>query len=192
LINPSLRYIARLTYLKRSRYENSEVGMKPSQTNRSIKVADEVWIATALLHHENPKRADFAVSEIVERARRENISGELRAGVQVHAYLHCVANRPPNPGRYRMLYETGRNTRRLFREGDDFHPERRSGKITPQREDMPSQYQRLLDWYSEKFAGKRKGVKETDPILALRGLGKEIWAGEDPDEYVSRIRGGWE
>jgi hypothetical protein len=91
-----------------------------------------------------------------------------------------------------MLYETGKNTRRLFREGDDFHPERRSGKITPQREDMPSQYQRLLDWYAEKFAGKRKGVKETDPILELRGLGKEIWVGEEPDEYVSRVRGGWE
>ena len=64
----------------------------------SLKVADEVWIATALLHHENPKRADFTVSEIVERARKENISGALRAGVQVHAYLHCVANLPPNPG----------------------------------------------------------------------------------------------
>jgi len=166
--------------------------MEEQVSKHIIKVADEVWIVTALLHQEHPKRADFSVSEIVERARRENISGDLRAGVQVHAYLHCVANRPPNPGRYRMLYETGKNTRRLFREGDDFHPERRSGKITPQRETMPSQYQRLLDWYSEKFVGKRKSPQETDPILGLRGLGKGIWVGEDPDEYVSRVRGGWE
>lgn len=158
----------------------------------SLKVADEVWIATALLHHENPKRTDFTVSEIVERARKENISGALRAGVQVHAYLHCVANLPPNPGRYRMLYATGKNTRRLFRESDDFHPERRGGKITPQRENMPSRYRKFLDWYAEKFAGKRKGAKECDPILALRGLGKEIWVGEDADEYVRRVRGEWE
>jgi len=166
--------------------------MKNAKRFASIKVADEVWIATALLHRENPKREDFSVSEIVARARRENLSGELRAGVQVHAYLHCVANLPPNPGRYRMLYATGKNTRRLFRESDDFHPERRGGKITPRKENIPSQYQTLLDWYQDKFVGKRKSLKASDPILELRGLGKEIWVGEDADEYVSRLRGGWE
>ena len=85
-----------------------------SKLGRSLKVADEVWIATALLHRENPKREDFSVAEIVSRARRENTSGEIRPGVQVHAYLHCVANRPPKPGRYRILYATGKSTRRLF------------------------------------------------------------------------------
>src|SRR5439155_15400869 len=142
--------------------------MKKAQPFASIKVADEVWIATALLHRENPKREDFSVSEIVARARRENLSGELRPGVQVHAYLHCVANVPPNPGRYRMLYATGKNTRRL------------------------SSYQTLLDRYQDKFVGKRKSVEKSDPILELRGLGKEIWVGEDADKYVSRLRGGWE
>jgi len=166
--------------------------MKNAKRFASLKVADEVWIATALLHRENPKREDFSVSEIVARARRENISGELRPGVQVHAYLHCVANLPPKPGRYRMLYAPGKSTRRLFREGDDFHPERRSGKVTPRKEDIPSQYQMLLDWYQEKFVGKRKSVGRSDPILELRGLGKEIWVGEEADEYVSRLRGGWE
>jgi hypothetical protein len=165
--------------------------MKSAKPVTSIKVADEVWIATALLHRENPKREDFSVSEIVARARRENITGELRPGVQVHAYLHCVANLPPKPGRYRMLYATGKSTRRLFRQGDDFHPERRAGKITPSKENIPSQYQRLLDWYRDKFIGKRKSVEKRDPILELRGLGKEIWVGEEADEYVSRLRGGW-
>ena len=64
-------------------------------------------------------------------------------------------------------------TRRLFRETDDFDPKRRRGKVTPDKEDIPAKYQPLLDWYSEKFAGKRKGSMETDPILGLRGLGKE-------------------
>ena len=164
--------------------------MKKTRPSASIKVADEVWIATALLHRENPKREDFSVSEIVARARRENLSDELRPGVQVHAYLHCVANLPPNPGRYRMLYATGKNTRRLYRESDDFHPERVSGKITPRKEDIPAPYHSLLDWYRDKFIGKR--VEKSDPILELRGLGKEIWGGEDPDDYVSRLRGGWE
>lgn len=157
----------------------------------SIKVANEVWIATALLHRENPKREDFTVAEIIERARRENISGALRASVQVHAYLHCVANRPPNPRCHRMLYATGKNTRRLFRETDDFDPKRRRGKILPDKEDIPAKYHPLLDWYGEKFNGRRTGSKENDPILGLRGLGKEIWVDEEPDNYVSRVRGGW-
>jgi hypothetical protein len=159
---------------------------------QKTKVADEGWIALALLHRENPKREDFTVAEIVGRARRERISGELRPGVQVHAYLHCVANRPPNPGCYRMLYATGKSTRRLFRETDDFDPKRRRGKVKPDKDDIPVKYQPLLEWYREKYIGKRKGSKETDPILGLLGLGKEIWVGENPDEYVSRVRGGWE
>jgi hypothetical protein len=162
-----------------------------AKPHNSVKVADEVWIATALLHRENPKREDFSVSEIVARAQRENINGELRPGVQVHAYLHCVANLPPNPARYRMLYATGKNTRRLFRQGDDFHPDRRTGKATPSKESIPVRYQALLAWYQNKFVGKRKSEK-SDPILELRGLGKEIWVGEEADEYVSRLRGGWE
>ena len=166
--------------------------MVNAKSRKSLKVADEVWIATALLHREDPKRVDFSVSEIVDRARRENIFGELRPGVQVHAYLHCVANLPPNPGRYRMLYATGKNTRRLFREGDDFHPERRASKSTPAKENIPSEYQSLLVWYQTKFSDKRKSTGTSDPILELRGLGKEIWVGEKADEYVSRLRGGWE
>lgn len=164
--------------------------MRGTQERAAIKVADEVWIATALLHKENPKREDFTVAEIVERARAENISAEFRSGVQVHAYLHCVANRPPNPGRYRILYATGKNTRRLFREGDDYDPQRRGGKMIP--ENLPPKYRPLLDWYRDKYARKAKAAANIDPILGLRGLGKEIWVGEDPDEYVKRVRGDWE
>ncbi len=91
-----------------------------------------------------------------------------------------------------MLYATGKSTRRLFRETDDFDPKRRRGKVTPDKENIPAKYHPLLDWYNEQFVGKRNRSKESDPILSLRGLGKEIWVNEKPDEYVSRIRGGWE
>ena len=30
-----------------------------------------------------------------------------------------------------------------------------------------------------------------DPILALRGLGKEVWTDEDADDYVRRLRVDW-
>jgi hypothetical protein len=38
----------------------------------------------------------------------------------------------------------------------------------------------------------RRPAKALDSILALRSMGKEIWADEDPDEYVRRLRAGWE
>ena len=158
-----------------------------------VRVADEVWIATALLHREHPDRADFTVADIVRRAEAEKVTGKgtLRPGVQVHAYLHCVANRPPNPGRYRMLVETAKGRRRLFRPGDPCHRLRASGKDVPSVREIPPAYGELLDWYRRDYVGGDTG-SESDPILSLRGVGKALWAGEDADAYVSRLREGWQ
>lgn len=41
------------------------------------------------------------------------------------------------------------------------------------------------------FATKNKETAE-DAILGLRGLGREIWAGVDADEYVHRLRKDWQ
>lgn len=161
---------------------------------RETRVADEVWVATALLHREHSGEQDFTVADIVRRAEKEDMlgAGKLRAGVYVHAAQHCVANRPPNPGRYRMVLETRRGRRRLFREGDAFHPAREGAKIIPDRDDLPEKYHPLLDWYRRDYAPEGKRPAEADPILGLRGLGKEIWVGEEPDEYVRRLRKDWE
>ncbi len=164
----------------------------PIAKAEDVRVADEVWIATALLHREHPNRIDFTVDEIVERAKREAVVGKLRPGVYVHAVQHCVANRPPNPGRYRMLFETRKKHRRLFRPGDSYDLRREDSKITPDREDIPSKYGSLLDWYAREFEPRGLGKAEGDPLLALRGSGKRLWADERADEYVSRLREGWE
>ena len=157
------------------------------------RVADEVWIATALLHRRYSDRDDFTVGEIVRQAEAEAgkaTDGPLRPGVQVHAYLHCVANKAPNPGRHRMLFETSKGRRRLFRPGDPCHPHRLSGKDIPREDQIPAAYRELIDWYRNEYAGGGGGG-EADPILSLRGLGKEIWADEDADDYVDRLREGW-
>jgi hypothetical protein len=166
--------------------------MTPTRTRPEVKVADEVWIATALLHREHPDRPDFTVNEIVERARREHLTPELRPGVQVHANQHCVANRPPNPGRYLMLVETGPNRRRLYRPGDPSHPDRRDAKSVPSRDEIPAEYLELIDWYATKYSPHRPPTAKQDPLLALTGSGKEIWASEGADKYVRRLREGWE
>ena len=164
----------------------------PAAVKRSLKVADETWIAAALLHRENPSREDFTIREIVDRAAREAITAGLRPGIYVHALQHCVANRPPSPGRYRMLFATGKNTRRLFRPGDSYHSARDGAKIVPAKEDIPAKYHHLVDWYLTVYVSQPTDAEKTDPILQLRGLGKEMWVGEDPDGYVRRLRQGWE
>jgi hypothetical protein len=158
-----------------------------------IKVADEVWVATALLHREHPEQLDFTLEEIVARAAKEAIAGVARPGVYVHAVQHCVANRPPNPGRYRMLYETRAGRRRLFRKGDTYHSAREGAKITPDREQMPAGYEALLDWYRDWCSAASRTVFETDPLLSLAGSGKRFWLASDEsaDEYVRRLREGW-
>ncbi len=163
-----------------------------TQVLPQIKVADEVWIATALLHMENPSREDFEPDEIVARAAQEEIIEERRPGVYVHAIQHCVANRPPNRGRYRMLYETRLGYRRLFRMGDAYDPAREGSKIVPQPDEIPLRYGELLRWYEQwrKQGGSRN--RTLDPLLALYGSGKELWADEHADEYVARLREGWE
>lgn len=157
-----------------------------------VKVADEVWIATALLHRERPSEPDFAIEEIVDRAAREQIAGPIRPGVYVHVVQHCVANRPPNPGRYRMLFETAGGRRRLFRPGDAYHPAREGAKTTPNAEDVPNGYAGLLAWYRDWCTVAARSAPEADPLLGLLGSGKHLWAGEHADEYVSRLREGWE
>lgn len=157
-----------------------------------IKVADEVFIATALLHRENPGRTDFSVRDIVDRVRRENLYGEMRPGVQVHAFLHCVANRAPNSVRVRMLYATDKGHRRLLLAGDEVHPER-TGKMWPDPAEVPSKYAELIEWAKQRYGKDKRGSPRwLDGVFQLAGLGKELWRGEDPDEYVRRLREGWE
>ena len=157
-----------------------------------IFVEDEVWVATELLHLRNPDQGDFAVSQIVRQAETEEMAGPgpLRPGVRIHAYLHCVANRPPSPGKYRMLTETSKGRRRLFRPGDPCH-HLRTGKNVPNEEEIPRKYRELVDWYHRDYT-EGGNTEESDPILSLRGTGKAIWEREDADSYVSRLRSAWQ
>ncbi len=157
-----------------------------------VKVADEVWIVLAMLHREQPGKGDFSIDEIMERAGRARIAGRLRAGVYAHVVQHCVANRPPNSGRYRMLVESGPGRRRLYRVGDSYHPQREGSKTKPDREEIPIKYGGLLEWYDEWNRNSLDDRLKTDPLLALYGSGKELWADEPADEYVRRLREGWE
>ena len=159
---------------------------------RELKVADEVWIATALLHRECPTRPDFTVEEIVERARKEKLSETLRPGVYIHAQMHCVANRPPNPGRYRMLFETRPGHRRLYCTSDPFDPRRDGSKTIPAVAEIPERYRPLLQWHREWCKGQSRSPSRFAALLELEGSGKDLWADENGDDYINRLREEWE
>jgi hypothetical protein len=162
-----------------------------SETLIQLKVADQVWIATALLHLENPERTDFSKQEIRARAEQEDAEGAKRPGISQHISTHCVASKPPNPARHRMLTRTGTGRRRLFRYGDKFHPQRENGNITPNREDLPERYQHLLDWYEAQYdrnasapMGKSKPEGATaETLMKLMGRISR----EDADEMIRII-----
>ena len=152
-----------------------------------VKVADEVWIATALLQREHPDREEFSLKEIEQRLKRENLSGGVRAGIYPHISVHCVATVAPNPGRYRMLIATGPSRRRLFRDGDPSHPRRDGAKTHPRRADIPAGYHELIDWYELEWSNP--ATKE-DPLLALAGHGRQLWSGESVDDFLRGLREG--
>jgi len=147
----------------------------------------------ALLQRENPARQDFSAGEILERVKSEAIHTNLRAGVAPHISLHNVANVSANSARYRMFYRTPSGRYRLFRPGDDFHPSR-TGKTKPERDELPEHYQQLLDWYEKWYCagGANVHAATEDPFLAMRGVGREIWAGVKPDAYVDSLRVDWD
>jgi hypothetical protein len=158
----------------------------------SMTVASEVWLVVALLHREHPESVDFSTREIIERAKQEQICGSLRAGFSVHVTQHCVANRAPNPARLRMLIETARGRRRLFRTGDQYDPRRDGGRTLPDQAELPARYRGLLEWYAREYGAASPAAEPgADPLLSLRGRGKEIWGDEHPDDYVRSLREGW-
>lgn len=159
---------------------------------RTILLAAEVWIATALLQRENPGREDFSLQEIRERALRENLtgSGALRPTFETCAASWLVAAHPANPDRHRMLAKTVRGRRGLYLPSDSCHPDRESGKSTPFRDEIPEPYHELLGWFLER-CNRVVPLSKRDPLLGLRGLGRDLWNDETADGYVKRLREGW-
>jgi len=178
-----------------------------SSREGTVLLADGVWIATALLHRENEEREDFSDEEIKDRFLAEGLPRGLHSNsLSTHVSSHCVANKPrsrslSNPsklqgGAYRLLYETRPGYKRLTRPGDDTHPDRiqprKPSKQLPKREELPSRYQPLLDWY-QHWVQKTQAVRdrpqwEDDPLIRLVGSGSHVWADEHADEYVNRLR----
>ena len=165
-----------------------------SITTSKLRLADCIWLAVARLQQQFPHAA-FSKFEIRQELDKSELgNGTNPASVNAHLKQHLVANVPPSTGKYTMLFETKVGFLRLYRPGDLIDPQRRSGrghKHMPKREEVPSQFHPLLDWYEEwcRQQGASSAVDwENDPLIQLIGSGKHIWADEHADEYVENLR----
>ncbi|MGA3034955.1 MAG: hypothetical protein ABSD70_16845 [Terracidiphilus sp.] len=93
-----------------------------------------------------------------------------------------------------MLFQTHHGNLRLYHPGDpidDGRQSHQSPKYAPKRDEIPTQYHPLLDWY-ETWIQESPEISpvnyEDDPLLRLRGSGRHIWADEHADEYVENLR----
>jgi hypothetical protein len=159
---------------------------------KMITAADLVWIATASLERENPARKGFSHDEIRQRVYAiEPEHGFPDATVRTHITTHCVANKKPDPGKHRKLYMNPDGTYRLYRLGDSYDSGRKEGKTSPDPNRIPSKYHALLEWYRTRDIGQSL-APEVDPILALQGVGKELWRELGGGEkFIRELRANW-
>jgi hypothetical protein len=165
---------------------NTVTSYEDAKSVLDLKVADAVWVATALLHKKYPERDGFTTDEIVSFVMWEHLTKGAQKSIWQHVNQHCVANRKPQPNRVRMLFAIGGGDRRLFRNGDRSDPGRENAPTHPKWEELPTQYQYLKRWYEEEWNGS---IADTivDPLFALIGT----WKDEPADEYVAKLRSDW-
>ena len=154
-------------------------------SNTNTKIADQVWIALALLTRESANHTGFSASAIKERIRKE--FGSISPGAATHIAQHSLATKPASPSRNRMITKHG-SLNYLYREGDPYHPDRKDGKVLPKPQEIPSEYHDLLAWYGSSYANELKVFSRNAALLAYtptEGSGLRDIA-ERHDEYLAQ------
>ncbi|MBI4874981.1 MAG: hypothetical protein HY822_10155 [Acidobacteria bacterium] len=156
-----------------------------------LTIGDRIWIACALLHREQPGRISFDRAEIVGKLGEVGLAPPNADSLRTHLSRHSIAGKKPDPDTLRVRSREEDGTLRLYRAGDPVHPGRESGKTNPDPEALPEAYRGLLDWYRLEYcAGLTPAAG--DPILALRGVGKQVWRElGGGDEFVRGLRANW-
>jgi hypothetical protein len=160
---------------------------------KELKAADLVWLATAQLQREQRDRVGFSPDEILKTALAiEPTLGFSVNTIRTHISRHCVANLPPAGARHRMLTRNPNGTYRLYRHGEEYHPGRAGGKTCPDANVTPSKYKDLTEWFHREYDNRPQLSAGQDPLLALRGLGKELWKELGGGErFIHELRANW-
>ena len=149
--------------------------------------ANGVWIATALLHKENPDRQSFQTQEIIQKVKDLGLLNATEATLSVHVSHHCVASSKASPDTHRKLTRVQNGWYRLFKPGDSFHPSRERGRIEPLTEMVPTEHRHLLDWFKNEYC-KNEEITNSSEILTEAMFARvEQNSVELPNEVVSAL-----
>ena len=148
-----------------------------------LRIADKIWIAAALMQREHHARRSFKREEIVSKLNSLRLGATKLSAV--HAYFS--GRRVPC-----YLHSEHDETLRLARPSDNV-PGRSRGRFAPEKEQLPVEYQTLVDWYWTKYApASNPSDLENDPVLKLRGVGKELWGRlGGGDAFIRGLRENW-
>ena len=173
--------VARVTGAPQMKWESDDPKLN------SIKVADEVWIATAMLQKmEDPERCCWEEDEIIDQImdnQEEYFQPEKPAirykAIINHIRQHSVADKSASPARLRMLspcreeqFDHKRH-RVVYIDNDqhDCHIDR-TGKMVPVLAEVPPEYhditEELLQWWIDQ-GGNPDAVHSADTPPITKG-----------------------
>jgi hypothetical protein len=167
-------------------------GQQEIAENADLTVADAVWVGTALIHRKMKSAGPFSTDDIVSFVQMEHLTKGAPKSIRQHVNQHCVANRKAQPNRACMLWAASGGKRRLFREGDCPHPERKGGRTHPEWDKLPAKYADLRQWYETVWNKPSEHTQVIDPLLELADTGHGMWGTGSADDYVNSLRSGWE
>ena len=136
------------------------IGLKKSPST-----SNAVWLATAILHRENPQSDAFSSKEIFQKVKQMSLLSVSDSTIHMHITSHCVASTKASPDRHRKLTRVQSGWYRLFREDDSFHETRSNGQSAPLAEMLPLEFKDVIDWYNIQYnkTNISKSVTESVP-----------------------------
>ena len=169
------------------------IGLKKSITTPTV-----VWLATAILHRDNPQSDAFSAKEIFNKVKQLDLLSVSDSTINMHITSHCVASGKESPDRHRKLTRVRPGWYRLFREGDSFHETRSTGQTVPLAEMLPLRFKDVIDWYHREYNVTTVSKSLTEPITSEieRQMVGELYLieiGEDntiklPDSFVKDFK----
>lgn len=137
-------------------------------------IAVAVWIATAALHRKRREDRAFAAREIADTVMQQGLCGSNIDSIRTNISKHCVANRKTSTSSdHRKIFLVSEGRYRLYKPGDEFHPNRARCREAPTEDELPEEHKGLRRWYDEEYVtGSSIGGGAAQPTTKRAGGGR--------------------
>ena len=129
-----------------------------------------------MLHESEGISESFSKGRISDKVIKEIASSKNAGSIEHNVSVHCLANIPAGPkDNHCKMYRESRGRYRLYRSGeDDRDPSRRGCHVEPDRERLPLEHRKWIEWYHRVYCAKKApsapgGPGGPDPAGARAG-----------------------